>query len=217
LNAVPPWSILGAEEDLTLCGQERMSETPVSLLDRLRDRPDDAAWQRLVSLYTPLLRGWLRRYALPPEDADDLVQDVLGVVVRELPQFRHSQQRGAFRHWLRTILVNRLRGFWRSRRQQPAATGDTDFGKMLEQLADPASALSRQWDQEHDQHVCRRLLEMVEPDFEPNTWRAFCRTVLDGVPAADVAAETGLSVNAVLIAKSRVLRRLRRESRGLTD
>jgi RNA polymerase sigma-70 factor (ECF subfamily) len=194
-----------------------MSETPVSLLDRLRDRPDGADWKRLVALYTPLLRGWLRRYALPPEDADDLVQDVLGVVVRELPKFRHSQQRGAFRHWLRTILVNRLRGYWRGRQQQPRATGDSDFARMLEQLEDPASALSRQWDQEHDRHVCRRLLELVEPDFEPSTWRAFRRTVLDGVPAADVATETGLSVNAVLIAKSRVLRRLRNECQGLTD
>jgi len=193
-----------------------MSDTPVSLLDRLRLRPDSESWQRLVGLYTPLLVGWLRRHRLPPEDAEDLVQDVLGVLVRELPQFQHNGQRGAFRRWLRTVLVNRLHGYWRARRSRPAAAGDGAFEKLLEQLQDPGSALSRLWDEEHDRYVTRRLLEIAEPDFEPTTWRAFRRTVLDGARAADVAGELGLSVNAVLIAKSRVLRRLRRELEGLT-
>ncbi len=64
-----------------------MSETSASLLERLRLEPDEASWRRLVDLYVPLLRGWLRRYALQPPDAEDLVQEVLAVVVRELPQF----------------------------------------------------------------------------------------------------------------------------------
>jgi DNA-directed RNA polymerase specialized sigma24 family protein len=127
-----------------------MAETSVSLLERLRSQPDPASWKRLVDLYTPLLRGWLRRHALQDTDTDDLVQEVLGVVVRELPQFQHNQRPGAFRRWLRLILVNRLRAFWEARRQRPLATGDSDVGQMLEQLADPASGLSRVWDREHD-------------------------------------------------------------------
>src|SRR5215831_187155 len=58
-----------------------MSETSVSLLQRLRHQPDPGSWQRLVDLYTPLLRDWLRRAALQPQDADDLIQDVFGVLV----------------------------------------------------------------------------------------------------------------------------------------
>jgi RNA polymerase sigma-70 factor (ECF subfamily) len=65
-----------------------MSETSTSLLDRLRLQPDQQAWQRLVELYTPLIRGWLRRHALLDQDADDVVQEVLSVVVRRLPEFR---------------------------------------------------------------------------------------------------------------------------------
>ena len=88
---------------------------------------------------------------------------------------------------------------------------------MLDELEAPHSDLSRLWDQQHDQHVARRLMELVQPQFEPATWRAFRRVVLDGVKAAVVATELGMTVNAVLLAKSRVLSRLRQEVQGLTD
>jgi RNA polymerase sigma-70 factor (ECF subfamily) len=194
-----------------------MSETPLSLLERLRQRPDGPSWQRLVDLYTPLIQVWLSRPGLAREDVEDLTQDVLAVLVRELPRFQHNRRTGAFRRWLRTTTANRLRGFWRARRLRPPATGASDFLKMLDQLEDPDSALGRAWDHEHDCHVAHRLAELVEGEFEPATWRAFRRVVMDGRRPADTAVELGLSVNAVLIAKSRVLRRLRQEMRGLTE
>ena len=194
-----------------------MPDTPISLLERLRLRPDAASWRRLVDLYTPLIRTWLRRHALQDPDADDLTQDVLGVLVRELPNFRHDLRRGAFRRWLRTVTVNRLRVFWRSQRGRPLSGGGSDLGHVLDQLADPDSGLSRLWDREHDLHVARRLLELLEPEFEPATWRAFRLLVLEGRATAEVAAELGLSPNAVRIAKSRVLRRFRQEADGLID
>jgi RNA polymerase sigma-70 factor (ECF subfamily) len=43
----------------------------------------------------------------------------------------------------------------------------------------------------------------------------FARFVLDGLPADEVAAELGTTPNAVYIAKSRVLARLREEAGGL--
>jgi RNA polymerase sigma-70 factor (ECF subfamily) len=194
-----------------------MSETSATLLDRLCNRPDDEAWARLVDLYTPLIRGWLRRHLRLEQDADDLVQDVLAVVVRKLPGFRREPRTGAFRRWLRSITVNCLRDYWRSGRSRPTATGDSNFAQMLDQLEDPASDLSRLWDQEHDHHVTHRLLEMIRPRFEPATWQAFQRVALEGVAAEQVAAELGLSVNAVFIAKSRVLKLLREEGAGLID
>lgn len=194
-----------------------MEHTPISLLERLRLRPDSVSWQRLIDLYTPLIRNWLKRHALQAPDIDDMVQEVLSVVVRALPEFRHDLRRGAFRRWLKNITVNRLRTFWRSRRSRPVATGDSDFEHVLDQLADPDSGLSRLWDQEHDLHVARRLLEMIAPDFEPLTWRAFRMLVLDGEDTAVVAQHLGISANAVRIAKSRVLSRFRQEAEGLLD
>jgi RNA polymerase sigma-70 factor (ECF subfamily) len=193
-----------------------MLETSPSLLERLRTGPDADAWRRLVDLYTPLLHAWLRRCAIQQTDADDLVQEVLSTLVRELPAFRYDPERGAFRSWLRTILVHRLQAFYRTRQAHPQPEGGSDEARHLEQLADPHSDLSRLWNEEHDRHVVHRLLQTIQPDFEPTTWRAFQRASLDGIKPALVAAELGISVNAVFIAKSRALRRLRREMEGLT-
>jgi RNA polymerase sigma-70 factor (ECF subfamily) len=190
--------------------------TPLSLLDRLRERPDQISWRRLVDLYTPLIRSTLSRYGVPDADAEDLLQEVLGVMVREVPAFEHNGRPGAFRCWLRKVIVFRLRAYWRGQKTQPAAA-DSEFDTRLSELEDNASDPSRQWDQEHDAAVARRLLELLETEFTPSTWQAFRRQVLEEARPADVAAELGISVNAVLIAKSRVLRRLREEGRGLVE
>ena len=79
------------------------------------------------------------------------------------------------------------------------------------------SALSQSWDEEHDRHVTKRLLALIRLEFQPATWRAFERQVQDGQPASEVAQELSLSVNAVLLAKSRVLKRLRENAAGLVD
>lgn len=191
-----------------------MIPTSISLLDRLRTSPDEAAWRRLDNLYRPLIRRWLLRDPSLHDEAEDLVQEVLAVLVRELPHFRREQV-GSFRSWLRTITWNRLQAFWQSRRRRPQPLGSDSEVSLLAQLADPHSDLSGQWDAEHDRHVVRRLMDLVEPLFEPTTLLAFRRTVFDGAKAADVAAELGISVNAVLLAKSRVLKQLRLEGEGL--
>lgn len=192
-----------------------MIDTSLTLLDRLSGRPDDADWRRLVALYTPVLHAWLGRHNLQPSDLDDLTQEVLGVVVRKLPEFQHNHRVGAFRTWLRTITVHCLRRFWRAKQYQAAAPGGSDFEEYLSRLEDPTSGLSAEWDREHDRRLLRRLLELVEPEFQPKTWSAFRLLVLERQPAAEAAAELGLTVNAALIAKSRVLQRMRREADGL--
>ena len=194
-----------------------MHTTSISLLQRLHAPSDETAWQRLLDLYQPLIQHWLRRSGLQSADVDDLVQDVLGVVVRKLPEFQHDERRGSFRAWLRAITVNRVRDFWRKQGARALATGNSECLQALDQLEDPHSHLSHLWDQEHDRHVLRRLTELIEPEFKPSTWQAFRRHVMEGQAADQVAAELGLSVNAVLIAKSRVLQRLREESQGLIE
>jgi RNA polymerase sigma-70 factor (ECF subfamily) len=187
-------------------------ETSLSLLERLADRPAEADWRRLDGLYRPLLRAWAQRAGLADADADDLTQEVLLVVVREVATFDRRRP-GAFRSWLRVVLANRLGDFFAARRRhaRPADSG------VLEQLAAADSELSRLWDREHDQHVAAKALRLVQGDFSAATWQAFRRLVLDGAAPADVAAELGVSANAVLLARSRVLKRLRAELAGLIE
>ncbi len=192
--------------------------TSSSLLLRARDHADAEAWGRLVSLYSPLLCDWLRRHAVPPHDQDDLVQEVLHAVAQEMPSFTYDRERGGFRGWLRTVLVHRLRNYWRQRRARPLATGDDQFVTgVLDQLEDPRSGLAQVWDREHDQHVVARLLEAVRADFEATTWEAFRRTALEGQEVSAVAGALGLTANAVKLARHRILKRLRQEAEGLID
>jgi len=194
-----------------------MLPTSASLLDRLHGPADPTAWDRLTAVYSPLIRGWLRKQNVRDDDAEDLVQEVLVVVVRRFPDFEHNGRTGAFRAWLRMIAVNVSRDFWKARRLRPAVVGGSDFGAVLDRLADPTDDLSREWDKEHDLFVARRLLEILRPQFEEKTWTAFERFALKGEAAAEVAKDLGITSNAVFIAKSRVLARLREEAAGLLD
>ena len=191
-----------------------MSPTSVSLLDRLKAAgPAASDWNRLQGIYLPLISRWLSRVPGLGVEVDDLAQEVFVVVIREIPRFER-QREGSFRAWLRQVTVNKVRTHRRRRQRRPAAGTDaTD--RFLASLADPNSELAHEWDVDHDRHVFQRLLAIVQPDFRSTTWTAFHRFALEGLPAAQVAGEMGLSVNAVIQAKSRVLRRLREEAGDL--
>ena len=192
-----------------------VSLTSRSLLDRLKNAaPDAPEWRRLHTIYLPLIQYWLRRVPGVSDEADDLAQEVLIVLVRELPAFERRRD-GSFRAWLRGITLNRIRAFQRMRRKLPLKGGEDDA--LLSQLADSASDVARQWDREHDRHVFQKLTALVKGDFEPSTWEAFTCFALDGRPAAEVAEKLGLSESAVVQAKFRILKRLREEAGELLD
>jgi RNA polymerase sigma-70 factor (ECF subfamily) len=194
-----------------------MNTTSLSLLDRLKHaKPDASEWCRLRDIYSPMIRHWLSRLSLPHHEVDDLTQDVLVVLFRELPSFERRRD-GSFRAWLRQIAVNRMHAFCKTRRKEPLALGGPETDQLLAQLADPTSDLARQWDQDHDRHVFEKLLAIVEGDFEPSTWQAFTRFAVEGRPAAQVAGELGVTESAVVQAKFRVLKRLREEAGELLD
>jgi RNA polymerase sigma-70 factor (ECF subfamily) len=184
--------------------------TSLSILEQARDPHDLAAWRTLTDLYTPLLQTWLTGAGLQPADRDDLTQRVFEVLVRQLPAFQHNGRIGAFRAWLRGIVHNFLKEFWRDR-STPATES------VLQELSDPNGRLSRVWDKQHDQHVYQGLAALVRAEVTETTWLAFHRTTLEDQPTKRVAEELGISVNAVLIARSRVLTRLRSLAAELLD
>jgi RNA polymerase sigma-70 factor, ECF subfamily len=193
-----------------------MNETRQSLLIRAQTGEADA-WRDLTDLYRPLIIRWLNRQGVPAVELEDLSQDVLLSLVKHLPTFEHSGNRGAFRSWLRTIVCSRTTDYWRASDAGAHARGGSGAVAALQQIADPDSDLNRQWDDEHDRYVLGCLLDLVEQEFEPLTLQAFRRLALDGVSGAEPAQELGLSVAAVYVAKSRVLARIRQEAEGLID
>jgi RNA polymerase sigma-70 factor (ECF subfamily) len=187
-----------------------MSDTPASLLQRLRQSADPEAWRRFVRLYTPLLHYWAQRTGLAGQDADDLVQDVFTVLVKELPRFEYDQRK-SFRGWLRTVAVNRWHA---SRRPRQVPSQPLDTIEPAGPAADPGESLASA---EFQQLVYRRALDLMQTDFPATTWKACKALVVDGRSAAEVAQELGLSVGAVHAARFRVLARLREELAGLEE
>ena len=193
-----------------------MNETRQSLLIRAQ-AGEENAWKDLTDLYRPLILSWLNRQGVPARDLEDLSQEVLLSVVKQLPSFQHSGHPGAFRSWLRTIVCSRTADYWRAVDPGSQADGGSGATVALQQIEDPDSDLNRQWDEEHDRYVLNCLLDLVEEEFEPITLKAFRRVALDGASGAEAAEELGMSLAAVYVAKSRVLQRIRREAEGLID
>lgn len=182
--------------------------TPSSLLQRLRQPSQAGSWERFVDLYTPLLFAWTARLGLSDHDAADLVQDVFATLVEKLPGWQYDGQK-SFRAWLKTVLLNRWRQLRRQRREVTCAGND----QVLAGAADDFAVD----EQEYRRQLAQRALAIMQADFEPTTWKACWEFVVQGRPAAVVAAALGISVNAVYLAKARVLRRLREELRDLLD
>jgi RNA polymerase sigma-70 factor (ECF subfamily) len=187
-----------------------MDTTPASLLDRLRGPHDPAAWGRFVELYTPLLFTWTRRLGVADADAADLVQDVFTLLLEKLPLFTYDR-RQRFRGWLWTVVRNR--SVTARRRAAAAPVNGADPFPEPAQEGDAAVAEET----EYRQFLVGRALQLMQAEFQPATWQAFWQCVACDRPAAAVAAELGTTVEAVYAAKSRVLRRLRQDLRGLLD
>jgi RNA polymerase sigma-70 factor, ECF subfamily len=188
-----------------------MHTTPASLLERLRGPTEQAAWNRFVALYAPLLYHWCRRLGLPYQDALDLVQDVLLLLLRKLPDFTYNPSK-RFRGWLWTLLANKHRENQRRR----AVTSGRLEPHALAELAGP-DEISLIDEEEYRQHLVQRALQLMRTEFEPTTWQACWQYVVVGKSVAEVAAELGMSPGAVRAAKFRVISRLRSELNGLLE
>lgn len=183
--------------------------TSLTLLARVR-QSDQQAWKRLVELYGPLVYEWSLRAGLKPGDAADVGQEVFTRVWSAIGGFRRERPGDTFRGWLRMITKRQLMDFWR-RRQHLPQTVNTDAGDLANLHVeipddDDANQLA-----EDRQLLYLRAIELLRSDFEPVTVEAFWRVVVNGQHARDVGQQLGITANAVYIAKSRVLARLRSE------
>src|SRR3954452_2829883 len=116
--------------------------TRASLLLRLRDSRDEAAWREFVQLYTPLVYGYVRKQGLQDADAADLSQDVLGAVAGAVGRLEYDPCRGGFRNWLFTVVRRKLSSWRAAQGRRVQGTGDTAMNQILEQCQAPQEAES---------------------------------------------------------------------------
>lgn len=185
------------------------SPTSRSLLERLKHQ-DNEAWREVVELYAPLVYFWCRKTTIADQDIPDVTQEVFRAVVKSIGTFRKDRPSDTFRGWLRTITRNKLNDYFRARLRIPVAQGGSEARQRLEQV--PGEQVETiEEDNLAEQALFRRALERIRPQFDPKTWQAFWRVVVDGLSATEAARELGMRPGTVRVAKSRVLQRLRRQ------
>jgi RNA polymerase sigma-70 factor (ECF subfamily) len=188
-----------------------VDSTSSGLIDGAK-RQDPLAWHRLVQLYGSLVYSWCRKFGVSQTDAADVFQEVFRSVHTHIADFRRDEPGHAFRGWLWTITRNKIRDHFRRLAGRPHAAGGTDAMLQLLNFAEESSSMLGEESRSQQQSSSFLVgMEMVQAEFEDRTWQAFWRTTVDGVPTSVVAAELEMSINAVRLAKSRVLRRLREQ------
>ncbi|MCA9193384.1 MAG: sigma-70 family RNA polymerase sigma factor [Planctomycetales bacterium] len=197
-------------------------DTRHSLIQRLSDKCDRAAWDQFVAIYEPLVYRLARAKGFQDADARDVAQEVLLAVSRAVDRWEPDGQRGRFRDWLFRIARNLMINFLTRRMHRPIGSGDSGINKLLNCQCDPNSSESSCFDLEYRREVFCQAAEHVRRKVKPATWQAFWRTSVESQPIATVAADLGISTGAVHIARSRVLGRLREfvrqfEQQGETD
>ncbi len=182
--------------------------TRASLLVRLRDPRDAAAWTEFVDLYAPLIYNYARKQGLQDADAVDLSQEIISTVAGAVSRLEYDPQRGSFRNWLLKIVWRKLSNWRRAEKNRPRGSGDTGMQHLLESHPE-ASGVEADWEADWQRRLFEWACEQVRREVTETTWQAFWRTAIDDQPGKQVAEALGMSVAAVYRARSRVLARLK--------
>ena len=188
-----------------------MDTTSLTLLESLKsDGMAAPEWARFDALYRPLLQRWARSRGFAPQDADDLTQEVFVKLFTELPKYE-KKPGGSFRSWLFRLTANAGHDYRRrvATRRLPEPDGLSGVGQE--------PPLTEMDETEYLRELSWQGLELIRPEFSAQAMASFEGTKVAGRPAADMAAELGMTANAVYIAVNRVMTRLREVLAGLMD
>lgn len=197
---------------------DELLPTRSTLLARLRNHRDSKAWhqgwEEFYELYHPVIFRYACKRGLREEDAEDVVQEIVIGVARNIPQFRYDPRSCTFKTWLFRVARNKIVNHLRKRGRQergPVVSGGGD-DDALEQVAD-AAALSpdQEWDLAWESNLRRAALDQVGRRVKPMTMRLFLHHVMDGHNVEETVAhfrESGVTAEAVHLAKHRVQKML---------
>jgi RNA polymerase sigma-70 factor (ECF subfamily) len=197
-------------------GSDSATPTGSVLLLLLSNPTDRECWNAFVDRYAPKIYGWCRQWRLQEADAQDVTQEVLALLVRKLRTFTYDPHKGPFRGWLKTLTHHAWCDYVEERRRADGSKGGPEELARLETLEarqDLLEALAEVFDLE----LLAEAQARVQLQVSPRDWKIFQELAVAGRPGPDVARELGMTVTAVLMARSRVQKRLRQEIRRMEE
>lgn len=186
-----------------------------SLLTRLKDWDDQEAWRQFFDLYWRLIYSVARRAGLAEAEAQDVVQETMVVVAKQMPGFRYDPARGSFKAWLHTVIRGRLSRHWRKKSGAPVAI---DLAEEENETPGPPE-FDAIWQSEWEHNLINAALRRVQAKVSPRQYLLFSLATLKEVPTQVITERYEASRTQIYIAKLRVgrlfkaeLERLHREA-----
>lgn len=189
-----------------------MTSTPATrytLIGKLHDSQDAAAWEEFTRIYQPLVFRICRSRGLQYADATDVTQEVLAKVSQAIDTFHQRKVSSSFRGWIYRVTQNLVIDFLRRRDRSRLVQADVPI--QLTPGPDPSPQESAEFRREYERQIFWIVAQEVRGQVKPPTWQAFWCTEIERKPAAQVAEEMNTSVGAVYVSRSRVIARLRKQ------
>lgn len=194
--------------------------TRYSLLSRLQNWDDQDSWKDFFDTYWQLIYSIARKSGLTEQEAQDVVQETIISVARDIHKFKHDRARGSFKGWLRNLtrwrIVDQLRKRARLPHDDSTHLSDPSFTLDVAELPDPASEnFETVWEEDWRANLFTAAVARVKKVVREEHFQAFDLNVLRHWPASKVAATLGLNIGQVYLAKHRVTTLIRKEIRIL--
>ncbi|MCG8403965.1 MAG: sigma-70 family RNA polymerase sigma factor [Phycisphaerales bacterium] len=189
----------------------RVDTTRASLLVRIRNRGDSAAWTTFDGIYRPMLLRFAMACGLSHVDAEDVTQQCMTAIQEHIGSFEYDPEKGRFKAWLRTIVNNKVRNLLRDRKDRQAES--RQFKDLPTQEDSPEEMFEKLWMQEHLWHCLREL----QKDVEDQTYKAFQHYVIDQWPIDQVCRELNMKANHVYTIKWRMTEKVSAKMKELLD
>jgi RNA polymerase sigma factor (sigma-70 family) len=194
-----------------------------TLLSRLRNLDDQESWRTFFNLYWRLLYNVARKSGLDDSGAQEIVQDTVIAVARQMPEFRYDPARGTFRQWLLRITRRRVIDHLRRLYRQPPKAGiapeslDENKEHAAAVTDENGSAFEAMWNEEWEKSTFDAALAEVRAASNPQHFQVFDYCVLKEWPASKVAATLGLNAARVYLAKHRIAQAMKRAVRRIDE
>ena len=150
---------------------------------------ESLAWERLITLYGPVVYNWCRKWGLQPEDAENVGQETFLKVARNLADFRRDRRDDTFHGWLYRIAHNCFIDYLRGQRTGVVGTGGSDANLRLQTI--PAESIAEEDpnpSREEKAFLYRKAVDLIRSEFSERDWQAFYRVVIEDQSPHDVAA-----------------------------
>lgn len=192
-----------------------------TLLERLKDWEDQESWQEFFVIYSPLIHKAALGAGLTASEAQEVVQETVLSVCRNMKTFRADPKRGSFKNWLLTVtqwrIIDQLRrrppwaDLQRYRRPGEAERSTGARTATEERVADPnANALEALWQTEWDQTLTQAALERLKQLISPRQFQIFYLSVIKEQKPDDVMKTIQVNRAQVYLAKHRAGRLFRK-------